>query len=50
MNMSRTQPDIRRHAPRLGENTTEILLDAGYEQAEIDSMVADGEALLMNEN
>jgi crotonobetainyl-CoA:carnitine CoA-transferase CaiB-like acyl-CoA transferase len=50
MNMSRTQPDIRRHAPRLGENTVEVLLDAGLDQAEIDSMVANGEALLVDDN
>lgn len=50
MNMSRTQPDIRRHAPRLGENTAEVLAEAGLEQSEIDSMIAAGEALLVNNN
>ena len=50
MNMSRTPASIRRHAPRLGENTAEVLAEAGLEQAQIDSMVASGEALLMNDN
>lgn len=46
MNMSRTPASIRRHAPRLGENTIEILSEAGLNQTEIDSMLADGEAVL----
>ncbi|KAA1193437.1 CoA transferase [Pseudohalioglobus sediminis] len=46
MNMSRTQPTIRRHAPRLGENTAEVLAEAGYAQEDIDSLVADGAAML----
>jgi len=50
MNMSRTPASIRRHAPRLGENTVEILAEAGLEPAEIDSMVAAGEALLVKDN
>lgn len=50
MNMSRTPASIRRHAPRLGENTVEVLAEAGLEQTEIDSMIAEGEALLMNDN
>ncbi len=31
---------IRRHAPRLGEHTGEVLRELGYEQAEIDRLVA----------
>jgi len=46
MNFARTPASIRRHAPRLGENTREILLEAGLEQATIDSMLAAGEAVL----
>ncbi len=46
MNMSRTPASIRRHAPRLGENTIEVLSEAGLDQKEIDSMLADGEAVL----
>lgn len=46
MNMSRTPASIRRHAPRLGENTIEILSEAGLDQSEIDSMLAGGEAVL----
>jgi crotonobetainyl-CoA:carnitine CoA-transferase CaiB-like acyl-CoA transferase len=29
-NWSKTPPTIRRHAPRLGENTVEILTEIGY--------------------
>jgi crotonobetainyl-CoA:carnitine CoA-transferase CaiB-like acyl-CoA transferase len=29
-NWSKTPPSIRRHAPRLGENTVEILTEIGY--------------------
>lgn len=50
MNMSRTPASIRRHAPRLGENTAEVLAEAGLGQDEIDSMVAAGEALLVKDN
>ena len=33
---------IRRGAPLLGEDTTGVLLDLGYSQAEIDRLYADG--------
>lgn len=33
---------IRRGAPLLGEDTTQVLLDLGYSQAEIDKLYADG--------
>lgn len=34
---SRTPLDIRRHAPRLGEHTREVLAEAGYSEAEIEA-------------
>ncbi len=39
---SDSEPSVRRHAPLLGENTAEVLADAGYSQAEIDGMLAAG--------
>jgi crotonobetainyl-CoA:carnitine CoA-transferase CaiB-like acyl-CoA transferase len=46
MNFSRTPASIRRPQPRLGENTTEVLAEAGYSQEQIDDMLASGEARL----
>jgi crotonobetainyl-CoA:carnitine CoA-transferase CaiB-like acyl-CoA transferase len=46
MNFSRTPASIRRLQPRLGENTEQVLREAGLDQASIDSMIADGEAML----
>jgi crotonobetainyl-CoA:carnitine CoA-transferase CaiB-like acyl-CoA transferase len=43
-NFGSTPADIRRHAPRLGEHTVEILRVAGYDQPAIDSMLASGAA------
>ena len=37
---SETQPESWRHAPQLGEQSVEILKEAGYSQAEIDEMRA----------
>ncbi len=34
---SRTPADLRRHAPRLGEHTEEILAEAGYSTADIEA-------------
>jgi crotonobetainyl-CoA:carnitine CoA-transferase CaiB-like acyl-CoA transferase len=39
---SATPGEIRRHQPRLGEHSVEILREAGYRQAEIDAMLASG--------
>jgi crotonobetainyl-CoA:carnitine CoA-transferase CaiB-like acyl-CoA transferase len=41
---SGTPPSIRRHAPLLGENTRELLAEAGYAPADIDRNLASGAA------
>ncbi|HEY8709775.1 MAG TPA: CoA transferase [Burkholderiaceae bacterium] len=41
---SDTPPSIRRHAPLLGENTRELLAEAGYAPEDIDRMLASGAA------
>ncbi|HEY4636905.1 MAG TPA: CoA transferase, partial [Burkholderiales bacterium] len=43
---SETPPAYRRHAPRLGEHTREVLREAGYDDAQIDAMVKSGAARL----
>ena len=43
-NWSATQPSIRRHAPALGEHTVEVLREAGFSDAEIDRLLAEGAA------
>jgi crotonobetainyl-CoA:carnitine CoA-transferase CaiB-like acyl-CoA transferase len=43
---SQTQPGYRRHAPRLGEHTREVLREAGYDDVQIDAMVKSGAARL----
>ncbi len=42
VNFSGTPAENRRHQPVLGEHSTEILLEAGLSQQEIDAMVAAG--------
>ena len=37
-----TPADIRRHPPRLGEHTLEVLREAGLSTAEIDALLATG--------
>jgi crotonobetainyl-CoA:carnitine CoA-transferase CaiB-like acyl-CoA transferase len=39
---SSAQPDIRRHAPRFGEHSAELLREAGYSDDEITTMAAAG--------
>ena len=41
---SGTQPEYRRHAPRLGEHTREVLREAGLADAAIEDLVASGAA------
>ena len=41
---SETKPEYRRHAPRLGEHTREVLGEAGLDQAAIERLIASGAA------
>lgn len=41
---SDSQPDLRRHAPTIGEHTAEILAEAGFGAEEIAAMMAEGVA------
>jgi len=43
---SETEPGYRRHAPRLGEHTREVLREAGYGDEAIDAMAKSGAARL----
>ncbi len=43
---SETPPEVRRHAPRLGEHTREVLREAGYTDAQIEDLAKSGAARL----
>jgi crotonobetainyl-CoA:carnitine CoA-transferase CaiB-like acyl-CoA transferase len=42
---SESPPEYRRHAPRLGEHTREVLREAGYTDSAIESMIKAGAAM-----
>jgi crotonobetainyl-CoA:carnitine CoA-transferase CaiB-like acyl-CoA transferase len=41
---SESVPEYRRHAPRFGEHTREVLREAGYSDEAIEAMVKSGAA------
>jgi len=43
---SETPPEVRRHAPRLGEHTREVLREVGYTEAQIEDLAKSGAARL----
>ena len=42
---SESQPEVTRHAPALGEQTTEVLRELAFSQAEIDGLIASQTAI-----
>jgi crotonobetainyl-CoA:carnitine CoA-transferase CaiB-like acyl-CoA transferase len=46
LNFSATPTEIKRHPPRLGEHSREVLAEAGLSDSEIDAMAASGTTIL----
>ncbi len=42
VNFSDSPTGLRRHAPRLGEHTAEVLAELGYDAAQVDALAQDG--------
>jgi crotonobetainyl-CoA:carnitine CoA-transferase CaiB-like acyl-CoA transferase len=42
---SESRPEIRHHAPRIGEHTAELLAEYGFAESEIESLLAAGIAV-----
>ena len=42
---SESRPEIRRHAPRVGEHTAELLAEYGFAEREIEGLIASGVAV-----
>lgn len=45
---SESQPDVRRHAPQLGEHSTEVLREAGLSEDQIAALIARGVTVQFN--
>ena len=41
---SESKPEYRRHAPRLGEHTREVLRDAGLSDSQVETLLSNGTA------
>lgn len=47
LQLANTPTEMRRHPPRLGEHTREILSQAGYSETQVDEMIAQGVARVL---